>query len=687
MKLLDKFKNAKKYNKINILIIVISLAMLFCLSIGYSVLQQYLDINSLVTLRAQKDIRITNLSNPQSTNGAYEQYNSRYTENDITNNIILPELDSTISYDVTITNAGNVPMKIKDITTDVFNNDNVTYVLDGVSKLDVVAAGEHVTFSVTFKYKSTVTTLPSNTSLGSVISFEFEEYITDPTLSYITGATLNLEGINPPVDSKWQDLENNKDLTLTSVTHDSGHSYYTFGSNSVGNLGETIINRTGDFTLEALIKTPATFSTTEDQAILSQVNQSSNDNGRFKLNFRVTNNNAVLQIFVNQTSNNTPGNFIFASVAADTNYLIQVVRKDGNLKLYVNGILVSTETFDVTNYISQTNLKLGQWNTSSKQQYTGKIYAVRYYPTALDDDDMLNNYQVDQDVYLSDTRTLKQFAIETSFVATGNGLYSDTNSGYRYRGTTVNNYLKFVGDTDTYRIINFENDGTMKILNTSKNYNIAYDESGNRDPVTSKYCVNAASNPEGETDFYGCNYFNTTDSVTGGSDDNVSEFASIKDYINGEFYNSLPNNIKSKVLTHKFYTGRLGTGFNISNIEGYIDDDDWTGKVGLINAKDLFYSITGSYNVSDSYNGKSYLVSLTTSNTLIWTMTPSDSNTHDVLTISRGTGVSKRRSSRTYQMNGTVRMLFYAYPAFYIRNDYSFSGSGSQEDPFIIKEE
>ena len=52
-------------------------------------------------------------------------------------------------------------MKIKDITTDVFNNDNVTYVLDGVSKLDVVAAGEHVTFSVTFKYKSTVTTLPS----------------------------------------------------------------------------------------------------------------------------------------------------------------------------------------------------------------------------------------------------------------------------------------------------------------------------------------------------------------------------------------------------------------------------------------------------------------------------------------------------------------------------------------------
>lgn len=498
------------------------------------------------------------------------------------------------------------------------------------------------------------------------------------------GIVLKLEGTDAPVNGNWVDSTNNKSVALTNTIYDSTEKYYDFGSSAYGDLGEVILPRTDNFTLEVMLKIPDTFTNTEDQAIVSQVNNSSNDSGRFKFNFKVTSGTPTLLVWVNKSSVNSPGTYNFVTPRAGGIYTLQLVRTNDTLDLYINGALKSSNAFDSTNIISQTNFKLARWQTSSTQYFKGKIYAVRVYDRILNSTEIKNNYRVDQRIYNTGARTIREYAVETDFTTTGNGLYAD-GEGYRYRGTDVNNYLKFDGDSDVYRIINFDSDGTMKLLNTSREYNVAFDASGNRDPVSSRYCTSSASSPAGETDYYGCNYFNTTDSVIGGSDDNVSEFASIKDVLNTTFYTSLSADVKNKIVAHAFETGRTSSGVAPSTIVTEMNNDTWTGNIGTLTSKDMYYSSSSlGSTIGDNYSMSSYIIGLTTSTTMIWSMNGSTANTWDVWTVSKGASVSKRRASRTVQIDGSTTYVFYAYPAFYVNSNYLFTGTGTEEDPYII---
>src|SRR5574344_1645888 len=103
------------------------------MSLGYSILSSQLSINTNATVRVQKDIRITAISNPTATNGGFEVYNGKYTENSTTFFVDLDELNSTISYNVTITNSGSTNMKVSKINIDVFNNDSMKYTFSNLA--------------------------------------------------------------------------------------------------------------------------------------------------------------------------------------------------------------------------------------------------------------------------------------------------------------------------------------------------------------------------------------------------------------------------------------------------------------------------------------------------------------------------------------------------------------------------
>src|SRR5574344_714277 len=100
-------KRLQKYQKINIIIIGITLFVILLFSVGYSLVITHLGVNSTVTVRSIKNVRITDISTPTFTNGASEVYNSRYTEKTVTNNIELSSLTSTVSYTITITNSSD----------------------------------------------------------------------------------------------------------------------------------------------------------------------------------------------------------------------------------------------------------------------------------------------------------------------------------------------------------------------------------------------------------------------------------------------------------------------------------------------------------------------------------------------------------------------------------------------------
>lgn len=681
-------KNLEGYQKLNLIVGLICLFFVLTLSIGYAYLSQNLGIDGRIVVQSKKDIRITNITNFTSQNGGYDRYNPTYTPDSITTNIVLPNLNSQVSYTVTIVNNGSVAMDVKSIVNSNYSNSNIVYSLNGISQSDVIAAGQTVNFTITFSYNSSLTAVPSDNSLGLTVTFEFAEH-TSSSLDYISGGKLlDLRGTDAPTNNTWVDEANNHIMTLSNVSYNSTNKYYDFSnSSSYATLGQAIIPTTGDFTLEARIVTPSTISTSADEAVIAQISDTnSKDTGRIKLDLLGT----TLLSFVNrQNPSSTNAFYNFAtSVTTDTTYVLQLVRDGENLKTYLNGVLVTSNSYPSSNTLSSGIFKFAKWTNSTLQHYDGKIQAVRLYNKALTADNLLNNYQKDEQIYsniITTYDTVKDFAVGNYKVTSGEGLYDLSNDQYVYRGTNPNNYLKISGSNDVYRILSFNSDNTMKILDVSYSNNIAYDDSGNRNATGSTYCTSSSTLADG-TNYYGCNAWNSADSFTNTSvTGSVQNDSSSNTYLNTTYYNSLASNVKNKILSHAFATGVATFNSQRDAQRTQSLTSTWTGKIGLLSLSDIMDSSINDTSLTTSQTTiASYLTSLSNSTTVIWTMTGSTANTYDVFSMSKTTLVGRKRASRTSQQDGSNLLKMYVYPSFYINSNVQFTGTGTADDPFII---
>ena len=117
----------KKHNIQNIILLIGILFVVSFISITYAALNTNMFIDGNAIVRADVDLRITDIKILNVTNGASETYNSKYTKDTITNGIILPNDNSTITYKVVITNKGNQKYAIKNIIIESSNNENISF--------------------------------------------------------------------------------------------------------------------------------------------------------------------------------------------------------------------------------------------------------------------------------------------------------------------------------------------------------------------------------------------------------------------------------------------------------------------------------------------------------------------------------------------------------------------------------
>ena len=165
MKIRRRYKND---SKVNILLPLIFLFVLF-LSVGYSSLNQELNITSEASFRLEEDIRITDIKLVGNTFNGIENYNSSYSKDRIKTGITLNESNSSITYQVTITNTGNVPMLLNLLENVSYNNDGITYELN--KKLPYfINKGEEKKIELTYKWSSYN---EKNKNLDAVIRFNF----------------------------------------------------------------------------------------------------------------------------------------------------------------------------------------------------------------------------------------------------------------------------------------------------------------------------------------------------------------------------------------------------------------------------------------------------------------------------------------------------------------------------------
>ena len=165
--------------------------LLFCFSIigltvGYSALNEEIKITGEAFIRPIKDVRITDVRLSEKTNEGEFNYNN-FNINSINVGASLPNTNSTVTYEVDISNIGNVPVIVKSITPEYGSNSNIEYVIDGIEVGETVIntnanktgddMGKPTTIKVTIKYKSGVTTVPTDPSASLKLTFEFENAI------------------------------------------------------------------------------------------------------------------------------------------------------------------------------------------------------------------------------------------------------------------------------------------------------------------------------------------------------------------------------------------------------------------------------------------------------------------------------------------------------------------------------
>ena len=169
-----------KYRNIGFLL---TICLIIFFTVGYAALSTDFDISNLSAIvRVSKDIRINavtldNVTSSASTN--WEEYNV----NSILAGINLPNSDSTVTYNVRITNIGNVEATISDITG---LPSNLEYTLNNYTLKDMLCddidntkctLGSNSTISITIGYKENGYD-STNTTYSLKVDFAFN-YMTD----------------------------------------------------------------------------------------------------------------------------------------------------------------------------------------------------------------------------------------------------------------------------------------------------------------------------------------------------------------------------------------------------------------------------------------------------------------------------------------------------------------------------
>ncbi len=272
-----------------------------------------------------------------------------------------------------------------------------------------------------------------------------------------------------------------------------------------------------------------------------------------------------------------------------------------------------------------------------------------------------------------------------SVADSGDGLYADeyTSGRYVYRGSNPDNYIEFNGEL--WRIISKETNGTYKILrNEVLPDQMAFDSQGAR---TTGYCSNMSS--------YGCNAWSSTANMVGspseftngkytGSVDADSEMLT---YLNGEYYNSLSSGAQGLIVNNTWNVGGIfGEESNPNGeIELALEEEKsykWNGKVALASASDYLDANSNQSLCNSVMLQSTNLETCVTTNwmyipgTWWWLVSPyaySDYASHEFNV--NADGILGAFNAR---LSGSVR------PAIFLSSSLSFSGSGTQSDPYRI---
>ena len=298
-------------------------------------------------------------------------------------------------------------------------------------------------------------------------------------------------------------------------------------------------------------------------------------------------------------------------------------------------------------------------------------------------------------------------------VTSGDGLYVDDTESerYIYKGVEPNNYIKL--DSDTYRIISIESDGTLKVIKNKSIGNIPFDLgyissiSGvtDRNSVIGTRYTNTSTDycsfiPGTESEYYGCNIWGSKTTMLDSSGNNITQMpktiggttlynlpekeAYINTYLNSTWLNTLSADVQNKITNHIFNVGLIQNGeTSLSNTISQEQTYKWKGKVGLMTISDYIKTNTNMEQCgSFSLNNTNYSICKATS----WIF--NSVNFNWLLTISPD---SYFFNHRLYHITSNGKFELFSpldtistLPVFYLSSDIYLKGKGTANVPYRL---
>ena len=164
-------EKTSKYKIFSLVFIFLTICVL-CLTIGFSAYSTTLAINGKALVRPIKESRITDMKISNVTNNAVVS-SFDYTAYSIVTDMTLNNSNSTITYNITITNLSSDNLVITKVNNQVYSNSNIEYYFDNIeiNKTKIKPASQY-TFKITFKYK---TKNISNKNLKCILVFNYKK--------------------------------------------------------------------------------------------------------------------------------------------------------------------------------------------------------------------------------------------------------------------------------------------------------------------------------------------------------------------------------------------------------------------------------------------------------------------------------------------------------------------------------
>jgi len=203
----------KKNKKWNNVILYVVLGIVLFISVGYSSMNTTLNISGKGYFRVSDWIRITSMNISSVSSGGVENYNSKYSKNELMSSISLPNGSSSVTYNFTIENFSDKYGYIKNITNTEYSNSNVKYEISGCNINDTLDPHQVLNCTITF------TNISGTNDLSSIILFEFDELISSDA-NLIDLSVLNYQ-LAPPfvedLDEYSVEVEET-DITIIATT-------------------------------------------------------------------------------------------------------------------------------------------------------------------------------------------------------------------------------------------------------------------------------------------------------------------------------------------------------------------------------------------------------------------------------------------------------------------------------------